>query len=138
MNTTIRLSEILEQVVTDLQNRFAGYKIVKLTETRCESFVQELINDGSWLGYYENIGLQWEFDLVKLSQDWQGPNKQKISVNPHFDIIFADIYPNVFHVEVGFHDFPDESQRPTTTQTNGIDGSIWDLYVFYDTRLRDL
>ncbi len=138
MNITVLQRSVFQQVLADLRVKYAGYRICRVEETWTDSDKNALIEQGVWHGYYERLSVNWEIELSKLSGDYKGPNSFTISISPVFDIVFADIYPNVFYIEVSFHGFPDRPMRPTFYQIDGIEGRIWDIHYYYDAALRDL
>ena len=138
MFITVLQRDVFQQAIKDLKCRYAGYTLARVSEKWSESDNVALIEQGVWHGYYERLSVVWSFELEKLSQDYKGPDRMSVLINPVFDIVFADIYPNVFHIEVGFDGFPDIDSRPTLYTSKDIKGSIWDVHYFYDASLRDL
>ena len=138
MNVTIEQRDILQQILESLRTKYAGYRICSISESWEESIKKALLEQGVWHGYYENASPLWEFELQKVAGDYKGPQKLSVSISPVFDVIFADIYPNVFFIEVGFKDFPERESRPKLYEAAGVAGTIWDVTYFYDAALKDL
>ncbi len=130
--------DVLQQAVEQLREKYAGYKITSVKESWFHSQDDSLLQSGVWHGNYETFSPRWHFELRKLSGDYKGPDRLEIGMTPVFDIVFADIYPNVFFIEVGFHRHPEKEDRPTSFSIDGIEGCIWDIHYFYSVDLRDL
>jgi hypothetical protein len=124
MNVTIEQKDILHQTIESLRSKYAGYRICSIAESWDESCQGSLMEHGVWHGPYDHVGVQWEFELQKVAGDYKGPDRLTLNVSPAFDVVFADIYPKVFVIEVSFTGFPEKESRPALYQVEGLAGQI--------------
>lgn len=138
MNVTVRQTDVLSQVLRKLRERHAGYRVVRVVESFDDEHRRELLDSGSWLGPYDRFSVGWEFELVNEASDNMGPDRLSVSASPVLDVVFADIYPNVFAIEVSWEEWKDPPRQPDLHRTPGIEGATWKLTYFYNASLRDL